>query len=178
MNGSDVILGRIKSDCDQRVNAIEREAEQKRESVLAEAEKQAQKLERDIAGKTSRELKRLEDSAKSRSELERRNALLKRRRAEIDKTIDSLSEYLTNQNDGDYFESIYKLCAQLKGKSGFEQQVKSRGLDAAVSKTPANIGSGFILKSGDIEENMEFAAIISARRDELEDLINRELFAQ
>ncbi len=193
MNGSDVILGRIKSDCDQRVNAIEREAEQKRESVLAEAEKQAQKLERDIADKTSRELKRLEDSAKSRSELERRNALLKRRRAEIDKTIDSLSEYLTNQNDGDYFESIYKLCAQLKGKSGeimlnsrdlarlpgdFEQQVKSRGLDAAVSQTPAKIGSGFILKSGDIEENMEFAAIISARRDELEDLINRELFAQ
>ena len=120
MNGSDVILGRIKSDCDQKVNAIEREAEQKRESVLAEAEKQAQKLERDIADKTSRELKRLEDSAKSRSELERRNALLKRRRAEIDKTIDSLSEYLTNQNDGDYFESIYKKLASYELYSYFK----------------------------------------------------------
>ena len=69
MNGSDVILGRIKSDCDQRVNAIEREAEQKRESVLAEAEKQAQKLERDIAGKTSRELKRLESDKSERRRL-------------------------------------------------------------------------------------------------------------
>ena len=192
MNGSDVILGRIKSDCDQRVNAIEREAEQKRESVLAEAEKQAQKLERDIAGKTSRELKRLEDSAKSRSELERRNALLKRRRTEIDKTVTGLLSFLNGQDDKSYFEYIYKLCAKLNGKSGeimlnsrdlqrlpadFEQQVKERGLDATVSQTPADISGGFVLKSGDIEENMDFAAIISARRDELEDLINRELFA-
>ena len=192
MNGSDVILGRIKSDCDQRVNAIEREAEQKRESVLAEAEKQAQKLERDIAGKTSRELKRLEDSAKSRSELERRNALLKRRRTEIDKTVTGLLSFLNGQDDKSYFEYIYKLCAKLNGKSGeimlnsrdlkrlpsdFEQQVKACGLDATVSQTPANISGGFVLKSGDIEENMDFAAIISARRDELEDLINRELFA-
>ena len=192
MNGSDVILGRIKSDCDQRVNAIEREAEQKRESVLAEAEKQAQKLERDIAGKTSRELKRLEDSAKSRSELERRNALLKRRRTEIDKTVTGLLSFLNGQDDKSYFEYIYKLCAKLNGKSGeimlnsrdlkrlpsdFEQQVKACGLDATVSQTPANISGGFVLKSGDIEENMDFAAIISARRDELEDPINRELFA-
>ena len=41
-----------------------------------------------------------------------------------------------------------------------------------------DISGGFVLKSGDIEENMDFAAIISARRDELEDLINRALFAQ
>ncbi len=193
VTGSETILNRIKADCDQKVNAIELEAEEKRKSVLAEADDQAKKLESEIAGKTSRDLKRLEASTASRCELERRNALLKRRRTEIDKTINELLSFLQNRDDNGYFEYIYRLCAQLKGKSGeiilnsrdlqrlpsdFEQQVKSRGLDASVSQTPAQISGGFVLKSGDIEENMDFAAIISARRDELEDLINRELFAQ
>ena len=118
MTGSETILNRIKADCDQKVNAIELEAEEKRKSVLAEAEEQAEKLESEIAGKTSRDLKRLESSTAGRCELERRNALLKRRRTEIDKTINGLLSFLINQDDNSYFEYIYKLCAQLKGKSG------------------------------------------------------------
>lgn len=193
MTGSETILNRIKTDCDQKVNAIELEAGENRKKVLSDAEAQAAQLEREIADRTSRTVKRLEASSNSRSELERRNALLKRRRTEIDKTVTGLLSYLNDQDGKSYFEYIYKLCAKLKGKSGeimlnshdlqrlpsdFEQQVKGRGLDAKISKTPVNISGGFILKSGDIEENMDFAAIISARRDELEDLINRELFAQ
>ena len=193
MTGSETILNRIKTDCEQRVSEIALESEKKCDGVMREAEKQAQQLERGIADKTSRTLKRLEAASESRCELERRNALLKRRRTEIDNTITGLLSYLENQDDKSYFEYIYKLCAKLNGKSGeimlnsrdlqrlpadFEQQVKGCGLDAAVSQTPADISGGFVLKSGDIEENMDFAAIISARRDELEDLINRELFAQ
>lgn len=193
MNGSDIIIDRIKADCDKRVNAIELDAKNKRESIMSEAQAEAQKLVSEIEEKTTRKLAQMEASSKSRSELERRNALLKRRRIEIDKTVDGLLTYFNNLDDKSYFECIYRLCAQLKGKSGeimlntrdlqrlpadFEQQVKNSGLDAAVSKTPADISGGFVLKSGDIEENMDFSAIISARRDELEDLINRELFAQ
>lgn len=193
MTGSETILNRIKTDCDQKVNAIELEAGEKRKKLLNDAEAQAARLESEIADKTSRTVKRLEANSNSRCELERRNALLKRRRTEIDNTITGLLSYLENRDDKSYFEYIYKLCAKLNGKSGeimlnsrdlqrlpadFEQQVKGCGLDAAVSQTPADISGGFVLKSGDIEENMDFAAIISARRDELEDLINRELFAQ
>ncbi len=193
MTGSETILNRIKTDCEQRVSEIALESEKKCDGVMREAEKQAQQLERGIADKTSRTLKRLEAASESRCELERRNALLKRRRSEIDKTVSGLLDYLVGMDDNGYFEYIYGLCAQLKGKSGelllnardlsrlpadFEQQVKSRGLDATVSGTPAKISGGFVLKSGDIEENMDFAALISSRRDELEDLINRELFAQ
>ena len=60
----------------------------------------------------------------------------------------------------------------------FTKRMAAAGVDASVSKNPAKIGGGFILKSGDVEENMEFAAIISSKRDEIEDLINRELFAR
>ena len=60
----------------------------------------------------------------------------------------------------------------------FEKRLAAAGLDATVGAEPVDISGGFILKSGDIEENMEFSAIISSRRDEIEDLINKELFAQ
>ena len=60
----------------------------------------------------------------------------------------------------------------------FESKIREAGLDASVSGTAADICGGFVLKSGDIEENMDFRALINARRDEIEDLINRELFEQ
>ena len=60
----------------------------------------------------------------------------------------------------------------------FESRLSQIGLKAKVSRTAADISGGFILKCGDIEENMDFAAKISEKSGELEDLINRELFAQ
>ncbi|MBQ1437864.1 MAG: hypothetical protein IIZ07_08035 [Ruminococcus sp.] len=60
----------------------------------------------------------------------------------------------------------------------FILQLAKNGLIALVSKTPVDIAGGFILKSGDIEENMDFSALIAAKRDEIEDKINRELFAE
>ncbi len=41
---------------------------------------------------------------------------------------------------------------------------------------PADISDGFILKYGDIEENCTFDAIFDAKRDELRDLVNKNLF--
>ena len=48
---------------------------------------------------------------------------------------------------------------------------KSRAFENA-----CDIESGFILKCGDIEENMDFSAILSEKRDAIEDFINQELF--
>ena len=193
MNGSDRILSRIKSDCDASVRAIEEQARKDCDRIIAEAQHEADKQAAAIAEQTARKHAQTDASAQSRAQLEKRNALLKRRRAEIDKTVDGLEAYLLGLNDCEYFEALYRLAAQLRGKSGevllnqkdlkrkpdnFEKRLQAAGLNATVSRTPADISGGFILKSGDVEENMEFAAIINAKRDEIEDLINRELFAQ
>ena len=107
--------------------------------------------------------------------------------------IKKLLDYLNNLDDNAYFDALYKLAAQLRGKTGvlslnrkdldrlpsdFTDKVRAAGLEATVSDTPADITGGFILKNGDIEENMDFRALINARRDEIEDFINRELFRQ
>ena len=193
MNGSDRILSRIKSDSDASVRAIEEQARQERDRIIADAQHQADKQAAEIAEQTAQKRARMQASAQSRAQLETRNALLKRRRCEINKTVDALESYLLGLDDCEYFEALYRLAAQLKGKKGevflnqkdlnrkpenFEKRLAAAGLDATVSDTPAKISGGFILKSGDVEENMEFSAIISSKRDEIEDLINKDLFAQ
>ena len=193
MNGGEMILNRIKSDSDENIKAIELEAEKANAEVMAEAEKQAQAREKEIAEKNKQKLAQVKATSQSRAELEIRNALLKQRRSEIDKTVAALLDYFMGLSDNEYFEAIYRLAAQLKGKSGevmlnskdlqrlpsdFESRLQGAGLDDTVVKTPVNILGGFVLKSGDIEENMDFSALINARRDEIEDLINSQLFAQ
>ena len=193
MNGGDKILNRIKSDCDENIRAIESDAQNTCSQILADAEKQAEKSASDIAEKAKIKVTQIKASSKSRAELEVRNALLKRRRQEIDITVDKILDYLLNLSDNEYFDIIYKLASKLVNLQGeillnakdisrlpsdFEQKLAQSGLKASVSKTSVDISGGFVLRCGDIEENMDFAALISAKRDEIEDLINRELFAQ
>lgn len=193
MNGGDKIIERIMADSKKSVDEIMAQAAKECGAVMQEAEKTADKNTAEINAKTAAKLRQIEASSKSRAELETRNALLKQRRKEIDKTVEALHDYLLNLGDREYFDALYRLAAQLKGKSGeiylnkkdlgrlpsdFESKIREKGLDAKVSKTPADIQGGFVLKSGDVEENMEFGALIGSRRDEIEDLINRELFAQ
>ena len=193
MNGSDRILSRIKSDCDASVRAIEEQARKDCDRITADAQHEADKQAAAIAAQAAQKHAQTDASAKSRAQLQKRNDLLKRRREEIDKTVEGLQQYFLDLNDCEYFEAVYRLASQLKGKSGeiflnardlerkpqnFEKRLSAAGLNATVSQTPAVISGGFILKCGDVEENMEFAAIINAKRDEIEDLINRELFAQ
>lgn len=193
MNGGELILNRIQSDCDASVAAIAKDADSRCESILAEARAQAEKNAAALREQGDRQLSRLDEASKSRAGLEARNMQLKARRAEIDKTVDALKAYLLGLGDSEYFDALYRLMKKLGGKSGtlflnqkdlgrlpadFAEQTRAAGLNADVSAEPADIAGGFILKSGDIEENMDFAAIITAKRDEIEDLINRELFSE
>lgn len=191
MNGGDAILSRIHADCDDAVKAIEQDTQEKIGALSKNAEEQAMAAEKQIQSAADKKLAQLKSTAKSRAELEGANALLKRRRLEIDKTVEALHAYLTGLDDNSYFEAIYRLAAKLRGKSGticlnsrdlsrlpsdFLQKLGSAGLNAQISDKPENITGGFILKSGGIEENMSFEALIADKRDALEDLIHRQLF--
>ena len=162
MNGGETIINRIKADCDESVASIRLDAEKANAAVLAEAEKQAQLRRKEIADSTKQKIAQIQAASKSRSELAARTALLKQRRAEIDKTAGALLDYLTGLGDNDYFNALYRLAAQLRGKSGelllnqkdlqrlpsdFENRVREAGLDARVSQTPADISTAISLRS-------------------------------
>ena len=106
-------------------------------------------------------------------------------------TYSEILNKMKNLPDEDYFELIYTFAKKLSGMSGvvllnkkdmnrlpkdFLARLEECGVKAELSKTPCDIESGFILKCGDIEENMDFSAILSEKRDAIEDFINQELF--
>ena len=118
MNGGDKILDRIKSDCDENIKAINAKAEETCSQILKDGKAQAEQAALEIAKKAEVKVKQMNASSKSSAELAVRNALLKRRRKEIDITLSKILEYLLNLDDKQYFEIIYKLASKLSGKSG------------------------------------------------------------
>ena len=175
MSSGDKILNRISLDCDERISKIGAETDEKCTQIMAQAKLDADKISAEIADRALSKVKQMQAASKSRCDLEARNALNK----------------MKNLPDEDYFELIYTFAKKLNGMSGvvllnekdmnrlpkdFLARLEKCGVKAELSKTPCDIESGFILKCGDIEENMDFSAILSEKRDAIEDFINQELF--
>lgn len=191
MSSGDKILNRISLDCDERISQIGAETDEKCAQIMAQAKLDADKISAEIADRAQSKVKQMQAASKSRCDLETRNAFLKRRREEIDKTYSEILNKMKNLPDEDYFELIYTFAKKLNGMSGvvllnkkdmnrlpkdFLARLEKCGVKSELSKTPCDIESGFILKCGDIEENMDFSAILSEKRDAIEDFINQELF--
>lgn len=191
MSSGDKILNRISLDCDERISQIGAETDEKCAQIMAQAKLDADKISAEIADRAQSKVKQMQAASKSRCDLETRNAFLKRRREEIDKTYSEILNKMKNLPDEDYFELIYTFAKKLSGMSGvvllnendinrlpkdFLARIEECGVKTELSKTPCDIESGFILKCGDIEENMDFSAILSEKRDAIEDFINQELF--
>lgn len=191
MSSGDKILNRISLDCDERISQIGAETDEKCAQIMAQAKLDADKISAEIADRAQSKVKQMQAASKSRCDLETRNAFLKRRREEIDKTYSEILNKMKNLHDEDYFELIYTFAKKLNGMSGvvllnekdmnrlpkdFLARLEKCGVKAELSKAPCDIESGFILKCGDIEENMDFSAILSEKRDAIEDFINQELF--
>lgn len=193
MTGGDKILSRIKSDCDERIKAFETESDRETALILADGKKKAEEAAAKIAEKSAVKAEHIKAAALSSAELEVRNSMLKTRRNEIDKTFASIYEYLKQLDTTEYFDVIFCLAKKLDCKNGvlmlnkkdlsrmpsdFNSRLQNCGVNAEICTTPADIDCGFILKHGDIEENMTFSSVLEDRRDEIEDLINHELFAK
>ena len=191
MSSGDKILNRISLDCDERISQIGAETDEKCAQIMAQAKLDADKISAEITDRAQSKVKQMQAASKSRCDLETRNAFLKRRREEIDKTYSEILNKMKNLPDEDYFELIYTFAKKLNGMSGvvllnekdmnrlpkdFLARLEECGVKAELAKTPCDIESGFILKCGDIEENMDFSAILSEKRDAIEDFINQELF--
>ncbi len=192
MNNGEVILSSIRKESSDKIAAIREEADKVYEEAMAKAQEQASAIRHSAETKVQQQSEKLIAAHKSRAALERRNALLKTRRQEIEKTVAAVEKKILSMPDAEYFEFLLSLASQLQTKTGMvffnqrdlarlpkdlEQRLRKIGFDAVISKDPAgDISGGFILKNGDVEENMSIEAVIAARREMIEDLICRELF--
>ncbi|MBQ4258004.1 MAG: V-type ATP synthase subunit E [Clostridia bacterium] len=192
MSGSDKILASIREECEQNVRKIRALAQEDRNAVIEKAHAEAAELLEDARRRIATTGTTARKAAESRAELEKRNAILKERRTQIDRAVVAVEQTMLELPDEAYFELLCKMAAALEEKSGvillnskdlarvpsdFITRLSALGITATLCDTPNDsIRGGFILKNGDIEDNMTFPAVIADRRDELEDLIGRTLF--
>lgn len=193
MSSGEKILSVIRTDSEQNIAQMQAENKAKCEAILNRARQQAEKIRSRAEQKKTEQTTRLKKSCQSRRELEKRNMILRAKRAAINDAIADILDYMEHLDDKEYFELIYRLAATLAVKEGevllnakdlgrvpadFIQQLRKKsGIRATLCTVPYDgIDSGFVLRNGDIEENMSFSALLAERREAVEDIVNRELF--
>ena len=192
MSNDEKILSVIRQESEEKIKALSDDAEKVYLEITSEAQKKAEEIRRGGEHKVQLQSDNLLSAFRSRVELERRNALLKTKRKEIEKTIDMLREHIISLNDKDYFKFILRLAKKLESTKGemffnsrdlkrmpknFSLVLADHSIESTLSSVPEDsIDDGFVLKNGDIEENMSISSLIEEKREQLEDLIGSELF--
>ncbi len=192
MSSGDKIIESIRKESQARIDAITKDAEKNYNDVMEKARKQADDIRHGGEHKVQLQSQKLLNAYKSREELEKRNALLKTKRFEIEKAFNHIYEYILSLDSKRYFDLVLKLAGKLGDLSGtiyfnsrdlkrlpkdMSERFAQCGIKAQISSVPDDsIESGFILKRGDIEENMSFLSVMNDKREIIEDLIGRELF--
>ncbi len=192
MSSGDKILSVIRQESEEKIAVITADADKVYTEMTQEAKKQAEEIRHGGEHKIELQAENLLKAYKSKAELERRNAVLKAKRNEIEKAIRHIHDYMLALEDKKYFELVMKFASSLAEKNGtvyFNSRDLKRlpkdivkkfsdcGVKVQVAEKPCDdIDGGFILRNGDIEENMSFSSILIEKREELEDMISRELF--
>ena len=169
------------------------EAEDKATEIMSEAQAKAESEAVTIAKNADAKALNMKNSALSSASLISRNAVLQAKRAEIDKTLDGIVEYILSLDDEKYFEVLYSLANKSENCKGtvslnekdlkrlpadFLAKMKSAGIEAVLGEKAADIEGGFILRCDEVEINSSLSAVIEDRKNELEDFINRYLFVE
>lgn len=196
MTGGEKILARILEDAQIQADQIERAAENKAQAIIAQAEADAERQKQAVLDVGRVQSNAVLRTAQSNASLIVRNALLKKRRALIEETLNDMLDMLRSQPEAAYFDMLLELAKRTaRPESGimflnaydlqrlpadFPQRLRAQISSGSimVSDQPREIDGGFVLQYGDVEMNCAFSAMLEARREEMEDLVNRELFAE
>lgn len=200
VTGFDKMAQQILTEAQQAGDMRLAEADQKASAMAEEARAAVADQTEAIVREAKEEQEGILRAARSSAALLVRNAQLRQRRHELDEALSATFTYLEELPADEYFaqlgplleksiqpgKGVLRLCerdlARLPADFGetVSAMIQRRGLDGSVevSKTPVPIDGGFLLQYGDVEINASFAALAEEKREMLEDLFNRELFAQ
>lgn len=170
----------------QKADALKRQAQEKAEAECAQISK---KSEADIAA--------LKERAVSSRDLQRRKALLKAKQEVISEMLEKAYETVMHADDETYFHMIRKMLNKFvlaqegeicfspddlkRMPQGFEKEIEEiaagKGGKLVLSQEKRNIGGGFVLIYGGIEENCTFKALFDSKKGELSDKVHGLLFS-
>ena len=192
MSGLDKMKAQIIAEAQDNSKEILAQAHAQADSIIGEAKAQAEKDARKIVAQAEA---RAEDSVKrlaSSSDMRKRKAVLEAKQ-EVEDAYKAVGEL----DDAAYFAMLEKvlekyvlpeegtICFTEKDRKrmpqGYMEKVyetaKKKGGSLELTETvPDGMDGGFILTYGGIEENCTIKALFDARREELSDKVNRQLF--
>jgi len=193
MTGKEKIIDRIRTDGENAVKQINDNSAAEVKAITQQGEKVAEQLAEQIIAAAEVECAKLRKNAESARASATKKALLNCRREQIDATLQKAVDKLCSLPDNEYFEKVLHLAGgytNLGGEimfsatdlarlpSDMQSKLNDMGVNSVISKETVNIKGGFIIKNGDIQYSADFASIAEEKREQLEDMINRNLFAE
>ncbi len=191
MTGKEKILDRIREDGEAAVKAINEESVAAVKEVIDQGELAAKRVADEILSAARDDCDKLRKNAESTRLSATKKALLNCRRQQIDLTLQKALEQLYTMPADQYFDKILRLAQGYKNLGGeimfspadlarlpedMQSRLAQMGVTSVISDKTVDIKGGFIIKCGDIEYSADFASVAEEKREQLEDMINRNLF--
>ena len=190
MTGLDKILEHIKQDAEQEAKASYAEAEAEAKALVEKAAEEEREFLASSEEKRNSEVALLRARGQSAAELTHRKMLLEAKQKIISDMMEAAKHSLSELSDAEYFDTILKMVSKYAqpqtGEIIFSKKDKQRvpatfieavkKYSLTVSDETREIGGGFILLYGEIEENCSFDALFFEAREELQDKVKNLLF--
>ena len=180
MSGLDKMKAQIIAEAQENAKEILAQAHAQADSIIGEAKAQAEKDARKIVAQAEA---RAEDSVKrlaSSSDMRKRKAVLEAKQEVISEVLEDAYKAVGELDDAAYFAMLEKVLEKYvlpeEGTICFTEKDRKRMPQGYMEKVYETADGGFILTYGGIEENCTIKALFDARREELSDKVNRQLF--
>lgn len=198
MSGAEKIIGKILEDARLQAEANLNRAKEEAANIIKSASDDAEAKKKQIIEKAELEAVEVKKRLIAVAELEARKQKLQAKQEVVDEAFDLALQKLNNLPDIEYQSILVEMISNSiqTGKEevllsesdkkrlspGFIEELNKKLADKGVaanlkiSDEHRNINGGFILKSGDIEINNSFEAIIRMNRDDIETEVIKALF--
>lgn len=196
MSGIDKIIEDIREEAGQQAKEILSVAGAKADAIRAAGEKDAAEAAEKIRADYAHRITEAAARARSAGELHRRQSILAKKQELIAETMEAILTQAHSLPENVYFGALSGLAVR-EAESGsgvirFSSRDLKRlpadfmtklnaslpdGKTLAVSDVPADIADGFVLEYDGVEQNCTFEAVLSAKREELQDRIRQILFS-
>ena len=196
--GLEHILKKIREETDREMLEVNSGIEKKGKEIAEDGDKKITQLRDDLFRKAEEKAEEEKRSELAKARLDFRKKLLEEKQKLLGETFQTAFEYVRNLDDNSYRNLVKKLVlenaepgkgkiivSQKDGKKIDKSLVKEINETLTRSGKPASyelshgdidIGSGFILKTGDVEINCSLDTLFKQKREELEVEVSAILF--
>ncbi len=196
MRGIEKIVNQILDEGNIKKIEIEDNAKLEADKIIKEAELEGKVIGDEISKKFRDDIRNYEQIASLSAEQKKKRKILSSKQEAIESVLNEAYQNVINCEEKRYFEIIIDMLKKFslpqKGAIIFNEKdlkrmpvdfikeaqkiAQEKGGELSFSDEKRKIDGGFILVYGGIEENCTFKSLFEAKKEELNDIVKKELF--